>query len=95
MSIKLKVAPNDLNAFTVASFGITLSPMLEWVDPISTPTIVTPFSVSSKKIYINNNDRTAHFVGRSKLTSLDIVKFYKIKQKNENMETEMKEMEKN
>ena len=36
--------------------------MLEWVDPKSIPKRVKPFSVSSKKFYINNNDRTAHFV---------------------------------
>ena len=50
--------------------------MLEWVDLKSTPKIVKPFSVSSKNLYINNNDRTAHFVGRSKLAPLDIVDFY-------------------
>ena len=50
--------------------------MLEWVDPKSTPKRVKPFSVSSKRFYINNNDRTAHFVGHSKLTPLDIVDFY-------------------
>ena len=50
------------------------------------------FSVSSNKFYINNNDRTAHFVGRYKLTPLGWVGFYEIKQINENMETEMKEM---
>ena len=66
--------------------------MLEWVDPRSTPKIVKPFSVSSKKFYINNNDRTAHFVGYSKLTPLDIVDFYNKKQINENMEAGMKEM---
>ena len=67
--------------------------MLEWVDPKSTPKRFKPFSVSSKTFYINNNDRTAHFVGHSKLTPLDIVEFYKRKQTNENMETEMKEMD--
>ena len=36
--------------------------MLEWVDPKTTTKRVTPFSVSSKKFYINNNDRTAHFL---------------------------------
>ena len=56
---------------------------------------VKPFSVSSNFFYTNNNDRTAHFVGHSKLTPLDIVESYKRKQTNENMETEMKEMEKN
>ena len=50
--------------------------LLEWVDPKSTPKRVRPFSVSSKKLYINNNYRTAHFVGHSKLTPLDIVDFY-------------------
>ena len=54
---------------------------------------VKPFSVSSKKFYINNKDRTAHFVGHSKLTPLDIVDFYKIKQTNKNMETETKEID--
>ena len=58
---------------------------LEWVDPKSIPKIVKPFSVSSKKFYINNNDRTAHFVGNSKLNPLDIVDFYKRKQMNEEM----------
>ena len=67
--------------------------MLEWVVPKSTPKIVKPFSVSSKRLYINNNDKTAHFVGHSQLKYLDIVDFYKRKQTNENMEAEMKEMD--
>ena len=67
--------------------------MLEWVDPKSKPKRVKPFSISSKKFFMNNNDRTAHFVDNSKLTPLDIVEFYKRKQTNENMETEMKEMD--
>ena len=50
--------------------------MLEWVDPKSTLKRVKPFSVSLKKLYINNNDITAHFVGHSKLNPLDIVDFY-------------------
>ena len=50
--------------------------MIEWVDPKSTPKRLKHFSVPSKKFYINNNDRTAHFVGHSKLTPLDIVYFY-------------------
>ena len=66
--------------------------MIEWVDPRTTPKIVKPFSVFSKNFYINNNDRTAHFVSNSKLTPLDIVDFYKRKQTNENTETEMKDM---
>ena len=66
--------------------------MLEWVYPKSTPNRVKLFSVSSKKFFINNNDRTAHFFGNSKLNPLDIVDFYIKKQINERMETEMKEM---
>ena len=66
---------------------------LEWVDTKSTPKRVKPYSVSSKKLYISNNDRTAHFVGRSKLKEWDIDDFYKRKQKNEDMEAEMKEMD--
>ena len=50
--------------------------MLEWVDPKLTPKRVKPFSVSSKKFYINNNDRTAHFVAHYKLIPLNIVDFY-------------------
>ena len=60
--------------------------MLEWVDPKSIPKRVKLFSVSSKSS-MNNNDRTAHFVGHSKLTPLDSVDFYERKQNNENMET--------
>ena len=67
--------------------------MLEWVDPKLKPKRVKPFSVSSKRFYINNNDRTAHFFGHSKLTPLNIVEFYKRKQTNENMETEMREID--
>ena len=66
--------------------------MLEWVGPKTTPKRVKPFSVSSKKLYINNNDRTDHIFGHSKLTPKYIVDFYKRKQTNENMETEVKEM---
>ena len=66
--------------------------MLEWVNPKSTTKRVKPFSVSSNKLYINNNDRTAHFVGYSKLTPLESVDFYERKQINENMVTEMNVM---
>ena len=68
--------------------------MLEWVDPKSTPKIVKPFSVSSKKkFYIDNNDRTAHFVGYFELTPMDIIDFHIKKQTNENMEAEIEEMD--
>ena len=40
---------------------------LEWVDPKSTPKRDKPYSVSSKQIYLNKNDRTAHWVSHSKL----------------------------
>ena len=67
--------------------------MLEQVDPKSTTKRVKPFSVSSKKFYINNNDRTAHFVGHSQLKELDIGGFFKRKQMNDEMEAETKEMD--
>ena len=67
--------------------------MLEWVYPESTPKRVKPFSFSSKKLYINNNYRTAHCFGHSQLKELDIVDLYKRKQTNEDMEAEMKEMD--
>ena len=66
--------------------------MLEWVNPKSTTKQVEPFSVSANKFYIKNNDRTAHFVGHSKLTPLDCVDFYERKEIIENMENEMKIM---
>ena len=62
---------------------------LEWVDPKYTPKRVKPFSVSSKKLYINKNYRTAHFVGHYKLKELDINDSYKRKQMNEEMEAEL------
>ena len=66
---------------------------LEWVDPESTPKRVKPYYGSSKKLYINNNDRTAHFVGHSKLKELDIDDFYERKQMNDEMEAEMNKMD--
>ena len=66
--------------------------MLEWVNSKSRTKRVKHFSVSSNKFYINNNDRTAHFVGHSKLAPLDYVDFYERKDINENMENEMKEI---
>ena len=67
--------------------------MLELVGSKSTPKRVKPFWVSSKKLYINNNDRTAHFVGHSKLKELDIDDFYERKHTHEYTEAEMKEMD--
>ena len=57
--------------------------LLEWVNPKSRTKRVKPFSVSSNKFYINNNDRTAHFVRNSKLTPLDYVDFCERKDINE------------
>ena len=56
--------------------------MLEWVDQKSTTKRVNPFSVSSNEFYINNNDRTAHFVGHSRLGPLDYADFYERKNVN-------------
>ena len=67
--------------------------MLEWVNLKSTPKRDKPFSVSSNKFYINNIDRTSHFVGHSELGPLDYADFYERKNVNENMENEMKEIE--
>ena len=54
------------------------------------PIQVKPFSVSSNKFFINNNDRTAHFVAHSQLAPIYYVDFYERKEINENMENEMK-----
>ena len=40
---------------------------LEWVDPKYTPKRDKHYYVSSKMFYLNKNDRTAHWVGYSKL----------------------------
>ena len=66
---------------------------LEWVDPKSTPKIVKPFSVSSKKLYISKNYRRAHFVGSSQLKELYINDFYKRKEMNEETEAELTEID--
>ena len=50
---------------------------LERVDPKFNPKKVKSFSVSSKTFYIDKYDRTAHFVGHSKLKELDIDDFIK------------------
>ena len=52
-----------------------------------------PYSVSSKKLYSNKNDRTAHWVGHPKLKELDINYFFKIKQMNEEIEAELIQMD--
>ena len=52
-----------------------------------------PYSVSSKKFYLNKNDITAHWVGHSKLKELDINDFLEGKQMNEEMGDELTEMD--
>ena len=66
---------------------------LEWVDPKSITKRDKHYSVSSKKFYLNKNDRTAHWVGHSKLKELFINDFFKRKQMNEEMEAELTEMD--
>ena len=56
------------------------------------PKELNPFQFL-QKLYINNKDRTAHFVGHSKLKELDIDDFYERKQTNDKMEAEMSEMD--
>ena len=65
---------------------------LEWVDPKYLTKRNKPYSVYSKKIYLNKNDRTYHWIGYSKLKVLDINGFLKIKNMNEAMESELTEM---
>ena len=48
------------------------------------------FQFLQKSSILKINDRTANFVGHSKLTPLDCVDFYERKQINENMENEMR-----
>ena len=47
------------------------------------PKELNPFLSLQKNNYIGKNDRTAHFVGHSRLKELDINDFYKRKQMNE------------
>ena len=49
--------------------------------------------IHSKTFFISRNDKTAHFVGRSRLKELDIDDFYKRKCMNEEMEAELTEMD--
>ena len=66
---------------------------LEQVDPKSTAKRDKPYSVSLEKFYLNKNDRTAHWVGYSKIKELDINYFFNRKQTNEKMEAELTEMD--
>ena len=56
---------------------------LEWIDKKSTTKRDKPYSVSSKTFYLNKNDRTAHWIGHSKLKELYINDFFKREQMNE------------
>ena len=44
-------------------------------------------------LFLNKNDRTAHWVGHSKLKELDINDLFKRKQTNEETEAELIEMD--
>ena len=52
-----------------------------------------PYSVSTKKFYLNKNYRTAHWVFHSKLKELDINDFLKTKHTNEEIEAELIEID--
>ena len=54
---------------------------LEWVNPKSRDEIKNPFCVSSKKKSFKDKNEPAHWVGRSKLRSLDIDELFKRTQK--------------
>ena len=43
----------------------------EWVNPFSRNEVNNPFFVFSKDLYLKGNNKTAHWVGRSKLKPLD------------------------
>ena len=51
----------------------------EWVNPISLNEKKNPFCVSSKKICLKNNNKTARWVGHSKLKPLDTIDVFKKK----------------
>ena len=63
------------------------------MDPKSLIKRDKPYSVSSKQFYLHKNDRTAHWVGHSKLKELYISDFFKRKQMDEEMEAELTEMD--
>ena len=54
---------------------------------------LNPFKFFSKTCYIDKNNRTANFVGYSKLKELDINDFFKRKHMDEDMEAELTEMD--
>ena len=49
---------------------------LEWVNPRSHIEQNKTFFVSSKNIYLEDNNKNAHWVGNSKLKTLDIEDFF-------------------
>ena len=66
---------------------------LELVDPKYLIKRDKPYSVSSRKFYLNKNDITAHWVIHSKLKELDINDAFKRKETNEEMEAELTELD--
>ena len=61
------------------------------MDPKSLNKRDKPYSVSSKKFYLNKNDKTDHWVEHSKLKELDTIDLFEEKQSNEEMEAELTE----
>ena len=61
---------------------------LDWVNPMSRDEIKIHLCVF-KKTYFKDNDKTTHWVGHSRLRSLDMDEFFKITQ-NFVMQKQMK-----
>ena len=75
IKIKLQTANQNWNYW---KFQIHWN-KLEWVNPRNHNEQKIPFSVSSKKFYLKDNNKTAHWVGHAKLKPLDIDYFSKEK----------------
>ena len=56
---------------------------LEWVNPKISTKGINSIQLLKKTFYLNKNDRTAHWVGHSKLKELYINDLFKIKHMNE------------
>ena len=52
---------------------------LEWVNPRNRNELKYPYCVSSKEFHLKDNNKTAHWVGHTKLKTLDIDGFSKRK----------------
>ena len=49
---------------------------LDWVNPKIYSVGKNPFCVSSKRLYLKDNNKTSHWVGHSKLKTLYLEDFY-------------------